>query len=215
MAKKLFTPDELKRIKEAVETAEAQTNGEIVPVFAKQADFYEVALWRAGAVFCLLAVIVLLAIDFTTNWLHWTPIYFWLLTIAAAGFIGAWLTVSIDGLKRLFCGKSLLHEMALRKAELQFLEYGIVNTEQRIGIMIFVSFFEHQVVVLADDGINAVIQEDQWSDVVAHLTAKLREGKKTEAIVDAIHECAALVMASPIEIEPSENEIDDELRIEE
>ena len=41
-----------------------------------------------------------------------------------------------------------------QRAENAFLEEEVFNTTQRTGIMIFISFFEHEVIVMADRGIK-------------------------------------------------------------
>ena len=214
MSSNKFTKEELAKIKQAVQEAEARTNGEIVPVFAKQSGFYELALWRAGFTFGLVAAGGLIAIHYLSDILLWVPFYFWILAMLAFGFIGAWLTMSMDGLRRLFAGKDLLYEKAHQKAKVMFLEHGVFSTQQRIGIMIFISFFEHQVIVMADDGINEVVPQEQWNSVVKHIGDKLKAGDRAGAILGAIEECARILDESPIEIAPTENEIDDELRIE-
>ena len=214
--KRIFTQSELQEVRAAVREAEDRTYGEFVPVFVKESDFYEEALWRAGFVFAFIAGIMLIILNTVTDWLLWIPCSFWLIIVLAFGLGGAFLTMNIEALRRAFAGKRLVKERAYKKAQLMFFDLGIFNTRQRIGIMIFISFFERQVIVLADEGINAVIPQEEWNSVVKSITAELKENHKVKAVLAGIAACAKLVEESPIEIlEDEENEIADDLRTDE
>jgi putative membrane protein len=120
----------------------------------------------------------------------------------------------IGGMLRFFVGQPLLEEKAHTKAQLMFLRLGVFNTRQRIGIMIFVSFLEHRVIVMADEGFSAVIPQEKWDGIVCEMTEKLKQNQKVEAIIGAIERCTELIEESSITILPTEvNEIPDELRI--
>jgi putative membrane protein len=214
--KSIFTQSELKEIRLAVQKAESRTHGEFVPVFVSKSDSYEEALWRSGFAFALLSGIVLTVINALTDWLLWFPGHFWLLTVLSSGLLGVYLTMSIDSLCRVFTGKQALQEKAGMKAQLMFYTLGVFKTEQRIGIMIFLSFFEHQVIVLADEGINAVIPQEKWHEVVQLIVEKLKQNRKVEAVLAGIEACAKIVKQSPITLLPDEvNEIDNELKTDE
>lgn len=214
--KGIFTKSELQEVRAAVKEAEDRTHGEFVPVFVKESDFYEEALWRAGFVSAFIAGSLLIILDSATEWLLWIPCSFWLIIVLAFGVGGAFLTMNIDTLRRVFAGMRTLEERAHKKAQLMFFDLDVFNTKQRIGIMIFISFFERQVIVLADEGINAVIPQEEWEGVVKKITNELKENQKVKAILAGIAACTKLVEESPIEIlEDEENEIPDDLRTDE
>jgi len=214
--KSIFTQSELQEIRSAVQEAEARTHGEFVPVFVSKSGSYEEALWRAGFVSALLSGIVLTILNALTDWLLWFPSHFWFLTVLSFGLLGAYLTMSIDSLYRVFTGKQTLQEKAGIKAQLMFYNLGVFKTKQRIGIMIFLSFFEHQVILLADEGINAVIPHEKWNEVVQLIVEKLKQNRKVEAVLAGIEACAKIVEESPITLLPDEvNEIEDELKTDE
>lgn len=213
MARQLFSKEDLERIRNAVQDAESKSGGEIVPVFAQQSDYYEVAIWRSGFLFSLIGAGILLGIHYTTDALILVPFYFWLLAMMALGFTGAWLTMTLPGMKRLFTGKELMDKRVEEKADQMFLQHAVFDTQQRVGIMIFISFFEHKVYIKADDGISSVIADEAWQEVMQHLIEKLRKGQKVEALIGAIQECGELVEQSPLEVYPDDdNELDDGLR---
>ena len=59
---RLFSEQDLSRIKHAVEDAEKKTSGEIVPYVVQQSDDYERAVWRGASAAGGLAVLIFLAV---------------------------------------------------------------------------------------------------------------------------------------------------------
>jgi len=211
-----LTQEDLQKIEKAVQQVEARTGGEIIPVLAKQSSFYEVALWRAAAFFAGLSGILLTVVYLTTDLLLFMPPYLCLLLVLTAALIGMTLAVSSWPIKRLFLSREMLAARVLDKAKNMFYDHEVHLTEPRTGILIYVSFFEHQAVVLADLGIDELVTEDSWSSIVQQLTQGLKQGRTTESICEAIHACSQLLEESgvhkPID---DDNNLSDEVRISE
>lgn len=211
-----LTTEDLHTIKEAVQQAEASTGGEIVPVLAKQSSFYEIALWRAGALFAGIAGLLLTMLFFTTDLLLFMPPYLWLLITLTAGLLGMTLVVSSGVFKRLFLGKQLLEARVLDQAKNMFFDHDVYLTEPRTGILVYVSFFEHQAVILADVGIAELVDEDSWSKVVLELASGLKQGRTTESVCQAIVACGEILEASGVHKPIDDNNtLTDEVRINE
>jgi putative membrane protein len=99
-------------------------------------------------------------------------------------------------------------------AENAFLEEEVFNTRQRTGIMIFVSFFEHEVIVMADTGINKVVEQQQWDNLVAEIIDRIRGGKLVEAIEHGISRCGTLLLEKGFKKTADDiNELRDDLRL--
>ncbi|MEM9671628.1 MAG: hypothetical protein AAF992_03490 [Bacteroidota bacterium] len=211
-----LTQDDLHKIEEAVQEAEARTGGEIVPVLAKQSSFYEVALWRAATFLAGLSGVLLTVVYLTTDLLLFMPPYLWLLLVLTAALIGMTLAISSWPVKRLFLSREKLTARVLDKAKNMFYDHEVHLTEPRTGILIYVSFFEHQAVILADLGIDELVTEDSWSGIVQQLTRGLNQGRTTESICEAILACGQLLEESgvhkPID---DDNNLSDEVRINE
>jgi putative membrane protein len=211
-----LTQEDLRKIEEAVQQVEARTGGEIVPVLARQSSFYEVALWRAAAVFAALSGILLTIVYLTTDLLLFMPPYLWLLLVLTSALIGMTLVVSAWPVKRLFLGRGMMAARVLDKAKNMFYDHEVHLTEPRTGILIYVSFFEHQAVVLADLGIDELVPEESWQLIIQKLTQGLKQGRTTESICEAIRACGQLLEDSgvhkPID---DDNNLSDEVRINE
>jgi len=52
---------------------------------------------------------------------------------------------------------------------------------------------EHRVWVLADSGINSRIGQDQWQEIVDHITAGIKQNRQGEAIGEAIGRVGAIL----------------------
>ena len=100
-----------------------------------------------------------------------------------------------------------------RRAAVAFLDEELFRTRDRTGILLFLSLFEHRVVVLADEGINAQVEADEWSELTSKLAAGIRQGRAASALVEAIGRCGQLLAERGVKIRPDdENELGDDLR---
>ncbi|WKN40536.1 TPM domain-containing protein [Tunicatimonas pelagia] len=212
----MLTSEDLQKIEAAVQQVEAQTGGEIVPVLAKQSSFYEITLWRVSALFAGVAGIILTILFVTTSLLLFMPPYLWLLIVLVAGLLGMTIAVSSWPFKRWFLSKELMRSRALDQAKNMFYDHNVHLTEPRTGILIYVSFFEHQAVILADVGISELVADDRWAEIVQQLTLGLKQNQTTESICEAITACGKLLDESGVH-QPTDDDnlLSDEVRINE
>lgn len=216
MAKRLFTAQELKKIEQTVRESEAVSGGEIVPVFTRQSSFYEIALWRGGFILAVISGLILVLLYSVTDWLLFLPPSLWLLTVLTCGLMGAALVQAIPFLKKSLIGKELMLTRALDQAKNMFYDYRVADTEQRTGILLFISFFEKQAVILADVGIAELVAEEQWKKIIQSLTEGLKRGETTESICQSIAACGKLLEESGIQrAETDGNELSDQVRFSE
>ncbi len=80
--------------------------------------------------------------------------------------------------------------------------------------MIFVSFFEREVIVMADRGISKVVEQKEWDKIVRGIVENIRKGKITEGIEAAIKRCGEVLLEKGFRQEPDDvNELRDDLRV--
>jgi putative membrane protein len=210
---KSFTDAELERIKQAVQQAERVTKGEIVPMIVSASALYREAGYRAGLIFALLALALLLTIEI--YWLPWgwhAGNAGWLLLAVVVSYgLGQWLG-RIPMIVRLVTSRErMAHKVTLR-AEQAFYKHGLQNTKGRTGILIFVSMLERRVHVLADKGINDYVSAGTWDGLVNGIIDGIRAGQATEAICAAITKCGILLAeVSPTGSGDNPDELPDEL----
>ncbi len=135
--------------------------------------------------------------------------------VMIGGFIGALKSHFINPVKRFMLSQGHLDQATRKRAETAFLEEEVFNTRQRTGILIFVSFFEHEVIVMADKGISKVVDQKEWDSLVRIIIEHIKKGKITDGIVSAITRCGDILLEKGFVITPDDvNELGDELRLE-
>ncbi len=67
-----------------------------------------------------------------------------------------------------------------------FSDYGIWDTEDNCGVLIYVNLAEHKVDIVADRGIDRRIGHETWQAVCRTMTDGYRQGKFHEATLAAI-----------------------------
>jgi putative membrane protein len=216
--KQKLSDSDLQRIKTAVSKAEDKISGEIVPVIVERSSEYSIANYKAGIIVAALTFLMMVLLDRyildeATNTLFYDPAFIFVVVVLG-GVIGAALPHFFDSVKRLLVSRSYLDLMTRQSAENAFLEEEVFNTRQRTGIMIFVSFFEHEVIVMADQGISKVVEQKQWDQIVQEIIKNIRSGKIVEALEGGIQKCGDILLEKGfLKTDDDTNELHNELRV--
>jgi putative membrane protein len=130
----------------------------------------------------------------------------WFLPVFILGFFGfQQLLRRFPDLKRKLIHPDELTAEVREKALVSFLEQELHHTSDRTGILILISLFERRVQVLADSGINEVVPEHTWEELVAIITAGLKSGDACAAVCRAVERCGELLTTNvPIKHDDSD-----------
>ena len=203
LVKKLNLSDAaLERIKQAVKRAEQNTSGEIVLAVAAESSDY--SFWEvfAAIIASLAAAICALpladkikAFDEARSWSTsaWTlpAIYvFASFFLVLLFFVLINLIVPLD---RLVIPKFYKDKMVSDRALRAFCECSVFDTRERTGILVFVSYLEKQVRILADEGIAKKIGPDLWRLIAAGLAEEIGKNNVEAAFCDAAEKCGELL----------------------
>lgn len=216
--KQKFTDEDLQRIKAAVKKAEEKISGEIVPVMVERSGVYALANYKASLIsgvffFVLMIFLDRYIIEDASHTLFYDPLFIFAVVIVGAA-LGALLSHFSDPVKRLLLPRKYLDLCCQQTAENAFLEEEIFNTRHRTGIMIFISFFEHEVIVMADRGISKVVEQKEWDNMVAQLISQIRAGKVIEGLEASIRRCGEILLEKGFHKTADDiNELRDDLRI--
>lgn len=215
MAKYTFTEAEKDQVKQAVKDLETVSCGEIVPYFVKSSDDYAEASWYMSTVFGTLAAMIIGLLSYT--WMlpfRLTPLEISLVVMGAI-LIGFFVPVVVPATKRLIIAKDRQAERVNQRAAEAFLVEKVYKTEEKVGILIFVSQLEHMVLVVGDEGINAKVATKDWEEVVAEIVAGVKAGQTAQGLVQAIALCKDLLLKNGFVRKATDtNELDDNLRLE-
>jgi putative membrane protein len=186
----LLTDDELKSLSAAITQVERGTSGELRLIIAQRSS-------RTSHVFPLLTLILAslsLIYLWTARHLLMLGDTTWTLPAVLIGASGlGYLFSRFPSVQRRLTWTSDLEHQALMRAELEFYREGLGATVDKTGILIFLSVFDHQAVVLADKGIAAKIDSKVWSEVVAMVLEGVRKKRLRENLEKAIQLCGELL----------------------
>lgn len=216
--KKKFSDEDLQRIKDAVKRAEKDISGEIVPVISERSADYSSALYKAGIISALIFFILVIFFDryvvtSATNTLFYDPVFIFFVVVLG-GAAGSLVTSFSDPLRRMLVSRKEMDLLTRQNAENAFLEQEVFNTRHRTGIMIFISFFEHEVIVMADRGISKVVEQKEWDKIVSSLVSQIRQGKFIEGLEAGIRRCGEILLEKGFRKGADDvNELRDDLRM--
>lgn len=212
---KRFSQQDLQRIKDAVKEAEDKISGEIVPVFVETSGYYNIANYRGAFGTAAFAFLLIVIFDrYIPELAIYDPVMMFLI-VAISGLIGAVAAHYLDPIKRWLLNQQHLDQATKRRAENAFLEEEIFNTRHRTGIMIFISFFEREVIVMADRGISKVVEQKEWDNLVKIIIDHVRKEKIVDGLEIAIKRCGEILLEKGfLKTADDINELGDDLRVE-
>ena len=112
-------------------------------------------------------------------------------------------------------GNSKKFESVHKHAVEAFGKYGLHNTIDKTGVLIFLSVEEKRIEILADSGINAKVEQKTWDTMVTKLAENIRSGGSCKGICDLVKEVGELLTLH-FPIQPGdENELSNEVVVEE
>jgi putative membrane protein len=174
-------------VKQRVAALERATGVEAVAAVITRADSYPEIPWKAFALGASLASLAAVAAAlFEPGWEAFEAVAETAVAALAAGAAAALGTVWVAPLARLFLPRARRQTEALQYAQAMFLEAELHRTPRRDGILLLVSLFEHEVVVLADRGVSDKLGPAGLDPVVAAVTAGLKRGQLQEALLDGL-----------------------------
>ena len=194
---RFFSAADHAAIEAAVREAEARSAGEIVPYAVERSDRYVRAVWSAATLGALAGSLGAALARWAAD-LWGGPLLLWIVMPPATGAaLGGLAALLLPALRRALVTPEAMAERVQQRASQAFLEEEVFGTRDRTGILVFVSLFEHRVVVLADRGLNGHVAPAEWQDVAAGIAAGIKRGQPGQALADGIRRCASLVARVP------------------
>jgi putative membrane protein len=175
-----------KNIEAAITRAERGTRAEFVAAIARRAEEYHASALTAGMIAALIAGAAIWAFA------PWPgpaeTLIAELLAFIIVYAIAAWTPLGLVVVSRRH-----KRQMASRLAQLVFLERGLAATDERCGVLFFVSQAERYVEIIADRGIDRAVEPGAWQQIVDAFTAAVKRGEVEQGFVVAIEALDALL----------------------
>ena len=206
-----FSDADREAIRAATARAEARTGGELVCYIVERCDTYTGAVLRTalhGALIASLAAALLHGILGL-----WGLALLWIALPPALGALLGWILVrAFPALHRWMLSRDSVDRQVERRAASAFLEEEIFATRGRTGVLLFLTLFEHRVLIVTDKGWLERSDGDAWQAIGDRLADGLRQGDGARALIEAVEACGehmASVMPRP---EADSNELSNEPR---
>lgn len=192
-------------VKQAVAEAERRTVGEILPVIVERSDPHPGADWLAAL--CLLLV----GSALSASWLPWSQPFLLMLIQLGMGAAGFGLARWLPDFKRIFVFEDRATEVAQEQAFQEFYANGLHKTEGATGVLLFVSLLEHRVIVLADEGIDRVVDAEFWAQTDEAILEGIRRGSLRDGLIDGVRRVGEVLAEHCPWRDGDRNEIPDRL----
>jgi len=196
------------RLAARVAVLEAKTGAQLVTAVVARSDSYAEAPWKAFALGAAAAAMI--AGAFAPLGHDWEPAQsaiYNAVAILGGGAILALITVFVAPLARLFTDRPRRKVEVGQHARSMFFDRGLDRTRGRIGILLLVSLFERQVVLLADDGFEGRIADADWQELTQRVTLLLRHDGAVGALHAGLDGLEALLLARGFHGDGSANEL--------
>lgn len=209
--KQILTETDKTLLKEKIEQAEIQTKTQIVLAIVKKCDIYSEIPWKAFALGSSIAGFMVFLYDLLFGaWVTDSLILFAIAAIFMSGTSFMLLTLLLPGFARLFLSKSRRETEALQYAESLFLSHELFQTEYRRGILLFVSRFERQVVILPDTGIRTRLSVAVMKNIILKMTKYLKNNESRYAFETGLEELVK-ALTPPLKEKTDKDELSNEI----
>jgi putative membrane protein len=190
---------------------EIKTRAQIVLAAVRRSDSYAEIPWKAFAIGSVLAGLTVFLVDsLVLGWITGTIIILSAAFILATGILSAMLTVFVPGFARLFLTENRRETETLQYAESMFLSRELYETEGRRGILLLVSQFERQVIILPDKGVRDFLSTEVMKGIISKMTPQLRKRMMRDAMETGLEELNR-VLGPTVKSRPDKNELGNEI----
>lgn len=177
-----------KPIEAAITRLEQKSAAEVVCVVATESGRYDRAESMLGLLLGLGGLGAAEAVwgAFSGSWGSPTPLLVQSAGVVVGFVAGLLLASFVHPLRRLLVSQAEMDDEVRRGAASAFTASRVGSTAGRVGVLVYVSLFEHRVVVLLDSGVQAHVSADFAQQLVDRAVAGLKAGKRTEALAELI-----------------------------
>lgn len=188
---------------------EKRTGAQIVLAVVERSDVHAELPWKAFALGAALAGLVVTLLDLLRpGWSSSAAVLIAVTATLAAGAFCALLCVNLPWFARLFLDANAAEVEARQYAESLFLSREVFATRGRTGVVLLISLFERQVVVLPDTGLGMRLDHGALQRIIARMVKVIASGRVAAALEEGLHGLED-VLASTAPAPSGENELPD------
>ena len=158
MAQTEFDQSACDQLAQCVRDIEAETDAEIVIVVRARSGSYRHADYLTGALVAFAALLFLLFLPVEFH-LYWIP-----LDVLLFFILGAYVSSRTSAIRRLMTTKKFRADAVREGAAAMFYEAGIANTENEMGVLVYLSLLERRLELIADRGVLKAAPPLEWNE---------------------------------------------------
>ncbi len=192
---------DLDDIEKKVRDVEKNTLGEIVVAVASESASY--AVWELLASIATSAVLFLCLYNISPVIYEWLSSHIWgcrpyhlslfFLASCSVCTVVMYFLYNVSFIDFAVIPEAAKSTAVTNRAMRYFAESGVYSTENSSGVLVFISYFEREVRIIADRGISGRISNDLWNLIADDLVNSLSKGKFKDGLMDAIERCGELL----------------------
>lgn len=175
------------KIINAVEEAEKNTSGEIVPMIVPWSSPYPMAPARGSFFLSFFISTAASLLSGNSSIFFFIPLFIFLMIIFYFIIDNSYF------LKRTFSFSSEMDEEVSEGAMSAFYESGLYRTRDESGVLIYISILERKVYILADRGINDRLDDTQLDYITGIIVRGIKEKRQCQAVTDAVKELGQIL----------------------
>ncbi len=181
---KLFLTDtERHDLEQLIKKSEQEAGAQIVLAVIGRCDNYAEIPWKAFSAGTVLSGLVVLPVFLLYPvWTTGSAILLSLAVVFGTGIILALATILWPWCARLLLSSHRRETETLQYAESLFLNHEHFATGKRNGVLLMVSLFERQVVILPDTGLRGRLDKSRIEQVISAMKSPLRHRNVREAL---------------------------------
>ena len=205
---KRFNKDFKAKLYETIEDIENNSLVEVVAVVkAKSGNYRDISLWFAAIfMFSTYSFFMFSPPEFGVYFIY----FFSLLSF----FLGYLIAELIKPLKRILTKKKRLIRNTDIYARAIFQKGGIRFTNEKIGVLFYVSLFEKRVKIIADRGAFTLVPNEFWRQFKNNFNTIFKTDNPADAFISELKKTKDIFAEYILSIENDINELPDDLEVE-
>ncbi len=195
--KKILSEHDREALDRLVAETEQRLDAQVVLAVIKRSDSYAEIPWKAFAMGASAAGLILFLLNLAFP--IWATPFLLLAAIVVVlitGAVMALATVFIPSLARVFLAAHRAETEVRQYAESAFLLHEVFATKKRNGLLLLVSRFERQVVLLPDTGIRDRLGEKETREILESMKPFLRKRDLKKAFETGLDQIAKFLTHS-------------------
>jgi putative membrane protein len=182
-SKSYFTDEDIKSLETTIKQIETKTTGELVLVINRRCTEHKLLPITLSLLFWITFENTRI-IDLTVGQYGHATLF--QIAFLSVSLLMGYLLSSLPIWNRWLTTAEERASRAWAAAELEFYRSKIQNTAEATGILVFVSLYEHQVIVLADKQISQKKPNETWDQLIAKIQLGIKSKNLSAGITEGL-----------------------------